>query len=116
MFACGLVLLGICVFAWGLRYKLSLYDSPHAISRHMPAAKLLTGKERSVAAPVEARRAMHQDASFAPVILTLAFFVLMGAKLFPGFTGWAPGLMPVRMMPGRADLAAHFTRPPPYLR
>lgn len=44
-----LALLGLafCVFAWGLQYKLSLYDPPQAASHRIPQAKLLSRNERS---------------------------------------------------------------------
>jgi hypothetical protein len=116
LFGLGLVILGLCVFAWGLRYKLSLYDSPHSISRHMPAAKLLTGKERSTVSAAAVRPVTSPDAPLALTTLALAFFILMCARLFPAFANWAPGLMAARIVPGRSALAAHFTRPPPYLR
>ena len=39
--------LAVCVFAWGLQYKLSLYDSPQAASHRIPQAKLLSRDERT---------------------------------------------------------------------
>jgi hypothetical protein len=45
LLAC-LVTLGAAVFVWGLSYKLSLYDPPQASSHQMPAAKLLSNRER----------------------------------------------------------------------
>jgi len=39
--------LAVCVFAWGLQYKLSLYDPPQAASHRIPQAKLLSRNERS---------------------------------------------------------------------
>jgi hypothetical protein len=39
--------LAICVFAWGLQYKLSLYDPPQAASHQIPKAKLLSRDEQS---------------------------------------------------------------------
>lgn len=47
---CGLVaLLGlaVCVFAWGLQYKLSLYDPPQTAYQHIPQAKLLSRNEQT---------------------------------------------------------------------
>jgi hypothetical protein len=41
--------LAACVFAWGLQYKLSLYDPPQAASHQIPTAKLLTKNEQSSA-------------------------------------------------------------------
>ena len=43
----GSVGLAFCVFAWGLEYKLSLYDSPQAASHKISQAKLLSRNERS---------------------------------------------------------------------
>ena len=44
-----LALLGLafCVFAWGLQYKLSLYDPPQAASHQIPKAKLLSKDQQS---------------------------------------------------------------------
>ena len=39
--------LAFCVFAWGLQYKLSLYDPPQAASDKIPQAKLLSKNEQS---------------------------------------------------------------------
>ena len=39
-------LLSFAVFAWGLNYKLSLYNSQATTSAHEPAAKLLSNQER----------------------------------------------------------------------
>jgi len=41
------VALAFCLFAWGLQYKLSLYDPPQAASHHVPKAKLLSKNEQS---------------------------------------------------------------------
>ncbi|WP_446741682.1 hypothetical protein [Silvibacterium acidisoli] len=38
--------LAMAVFAWGLAYKLSLYDPPQAVSRQMPQAKLLSREQQ----------------------------------------------------------------------
>ncbi|HEY6447918.1 MAG TPA: hypothetical protein VIY53_15765 [Acidobacteriaceae bacterium] len=116
MLAFALVLLGICVFAWGLRYKLSLYDAPHAIGRHMPEAKLLTGKERSAVPVIDLRRASSPDRSLALTGLTLVSFVLTGAKLFPGFSARMLPLHASVITPARASLQVHCPRPPPCLR
>src|ERR1039458_5292856 len=39
--------LAFCVFAWGLQYKLSLYDPPQTSSHQIPKAKLLSRDEQS---------------------------------------------------------------------
>jgi hypothetical protein len=47
-------LLAVGVFFWGLKYKLSLYDSPRsASSMSVPQAKLLSQKERPPASQVD---------------------------------------------------------------
>jgi hypothetical protein len=38
--------LGICVFGWGLGYKLSLYDQSQTPSHQIPNAKLLSRDEK----------------------------------------------------------------------
>lgn len=42
----GSVGLAFCVFAWGLEYKLSLYDPPQTVSDKIPQAKLLSRNEQ----------------------------------------------------------------------
>jgi hypothetical protein len=103
----------MCVFAWGLRYKLSLYDPPHSITRHMPAAKLLTGNERRAVAAVDLR-----PASGLPVLAflgALVFSVLFfrRPRLIPAFGSSA--LFPARRpaVPAWAPYGAKFIRPPP---
>jgi hypothetical protein len=39
--------LAFCVFAWGLQYKLSLYDPPQPASHQIPMAKLLSRDEQT---------------------------------------------------------------------
>jgi hypothetical protein len=114
--AFGLVLLGVCVFAWGLKYKLSLYDPPLAISHRMPAARLLTGKERAVAPLVDPQRAASPGTPLVLSTLALAFSLLMGAGLLPGSASWAVGLPGSRLTLPSARIAVYFIRPPPRTR
>lgn len=44
--AMGMLLLAIAVFAWGLQYKMSLYNASNSLSASVPHAKLLSQKER----------------------------------------------------------------------
>lgn len=46
----ALVFVCLSIFAWGLRYKLSLYNSPGPARAEVPAAKLLSPKERPLVA------------------------------------------------------------------
>jgi hypothetical protein len=106
--------LTLAVFTWGLQYKLSLYESPHAASRHMPAAKLLTGEERSTIPATNIDRVSSPASTVAIKTLTLAFFALLGVNLIPRRTGRAPGFVTVRTTSGRTTIATLFTRPPPH--
>lgn len=112
----GLVLLGFCVFAWGLRYKLSLYDPPHSVTRHMPEAKLVAGKER-IAAPVVNIRQAHDP--ILPIALSgLALFLLclhMPPRFQPGSAGFRD-IVPLRPAAAHALSRAHAVRPPPFVR
>jgi hypothetical protein len=49
------VFLAFTVFGWGTGYKLSLYDRPGSPSTMIPAAKLLSQKERPSTAKVDAQ-------------------------------------------------------------
>lgn len=115
LLACGLVFLGICVFAWGLRYKLSLYDPPQSVTHRIPAAKLLTGKER-IEVPVLIKRSADSPAGPAVLLaFTLAFVFLRSGRQFSAF--WhAAWLTPVSPAPSRVVPVSRFTRPPPRSR
>jgi len=45
----GFIGLSLLVFAWGLGYKLSLYDPPQSDSHKIPQAKLLSKNEWAIA-------------------------------------------------------------------
>jgi hypothetical protein len=110
----GLVLLGLCVFAWGLRYKLSLYQPAQSVSRHMPAAKLLSGKERSPVAAIDLRRSDDSERAMPAQALTgLLLLLLSGMALVAGSSRWAVIPSLAAGDHGRFARAAHFTRPPP---
>ncbi|HTW49204.1 MAG TPA: hypothetical protein VMD92_14725 [Acidobacteriaceae bacterium] len=114
--ACGLVFLGICVFAWGLRYKLSLYDPPHSISHRMPAAKLLTGPERPQAPPLDFYRTASSNGPAVLISFTLAFIFLRNARFFLGVFRGAAWLTPVPLTPSCLAGTPYSTRPPPRSR
>lgn len=108
----GLVLLGVCVFAWGLRYKLSLYQSPHAAVHHMAVAKLFPGKERSALPDFDVRGTDHRDEASVP-LLSFAFVLLLGSVKFHGLSRWAATFPIVLPVPDRIAIRANFSRPPP---
>ncbi|HEX3941251.1 MAG TPA: hypothetical protein VHX11_07200 [Acidobacteriaceae bacterium] len=107
------------VFAWGLKYKLSLYDSPHAISHRMPEAKLLSNQERvGYALPALVSEAAVPHTAVLPwsigLLLTFSASLALLLKpsslsrgLFPYFAG-----PPVPRMRA-ASFTSFFFRPPP---
>ena len=111
------VALAICLFAWGLQYKLSLYDPPEAASHHVPTAKLLSKNEQS--SSTESPLVVRTRTSTKVIYTTpsfVAFILLLVLSIFnPSISGQrqqrASGLWNVR----RAHLRAHFVRPPPVL-
>ena len=75
------LLLAFCVFAWGLQYKLSLYDPPQAASHKIPQAKLLSRNERAGVAesPVIVRTKTSTTVSYT--VPTAAVFFLLSLTL-----------------------------------
>lgn len=67
--------LAIAVFAWGVRYKTSLYNSAPPQSQHMLAAKLLSNRERPSDIAIQVERAT------APSLIVACF----AFALFSGF-------------------------------
>jgi hypothetical protein len=110
--------LAVCVFAWGLQYKLSLYDPPQASSHQVPQAKLLS-KDQWSPSPVHASASdIAPPTWFFAVQLCLMFLCLLltdGAKnvLSPeqkhreGARPWLAW--------SSASLSAFFFRPPPFV-
>jgi hypothetical protein len=111
------VALAFCLFAWGLQYKLSLYDPPEAASHHVPTAKLLSKNEQSSSteSPLVVRTRTSTRVIYT--VPTAVFFILLPVlSIFnPSISGQrqqrASGLWNLR----RAHLRAHFVRPPPVL-
>jgi glycerol uptake facilitator-like aquaporin len=68
----------ICVFTWGLQYKLSLYDPPQAASHKIPQAKLLSKNERCGIAesPVVVRTKTSTRVSYIVPAAVLFFLFL----------------------------------------
>jgi hypothetical protein len=112
----GLMLLGLCVFAWGLRYKLSLYQPPHSVARHMPAAKLLAGKEQGSLPAVNLRRpASDNPLPPAMSLWVLAIFLPVCLRLWPGTRAWEQTSARSRFLPAFGRSAPSSVRPPPCL-
>ena len=109
--------LAFCLFAWGLQYKLSLYDPPEAASHHVPTAKLLSKNEQSSCTEsplvVLTRTTTKIIYTISTVVALILLLVL--SILSPPFSGQrqkrASGWWHLR----RAHLRTHFVRPPPVL-
>lgn len=114
-----LLLLGVAlsVFAWGLQYKLSLYDSPQSSSREVVQAKLLSKDENSSPGGelvgVALRAAAFARGAALETLLIAAFLLLLCLQ--------SPASTPVREAVGDRPgpqrpywgLPAFFFRPPP---
>ena len=72
----AILFLAFTVFGWGTGYKLSLYDLPGSPSTIIPAAKLLSQKERPSTAKVAAQLVLaapaHEPTEYYPAILVVA--------------------------------------------
>jgi hypothetical protein len=113
--AFSLVLLGICVFGWGLRYKLSLYDPPHAVSHRMPEAKLLSGKECGEFTVIHVRPPAKTNLPLALSSLALVVVVLTGSGLWAGAHPFGAAHAALsRRSPQSVPLLSFSIRPPPF--
>ena len=110
--------LAISVFAWGLQYKLSLYDPPHCTSHEIPEQKLLSRNEQATVVEgllVSGTNAWPAIAHILP--FSLLAFVLLGltplvTQILRHLGGEAKRPWRVSCRPG---LNAFFFRPPPSL-
>ncbi len=114
----GFLGLTLTVFTWGLQYKLSLYDSPHSVSRQIPAAKLLSRNEQtklsdrsliSIARPVLRRIPVHL------ILPAIALFFSVQLNRFGETACGEDGPKGSHQQRVRsfASLTAFFFRPPP---
>ena len=107
--------LSVCVFAWGLQYKLTLYDSPQSDSHKISQAKLLSRNEQSgISENLQAVRAKSPTRVNHPVPNVVFLFLLL-----------APGILNQKASRQRKQHTSHswhlrcgllnifFVRPPP---
>lgn len=73
--------LAIAVFAWGLRYKLSLYNSASHTFHHVAAAKLLSNRERPADTAVQIERATTPTMVVLSATLILLTVLVFDARL-----------------------------------
>lgn len=109
--------LALCVFTWGLQYKLSLYDPPHAPSHQIPTARLISRNERPDAteSPAVAHaKAFTKAVQPMPAAAFLILLMALGALAPPVSRPWeeqANRSWHLR----RVLLNSFFVRPPPVL-
>lgn len=115
----GLLLMGLAlsVFAWGLQYKLSLYQPPQSVSHRVPMAKLLSREEQggSTESPLITSRPSSQAIQGILSGLFLTFFTIFSLVVVQfGQFGrmWFREPSPPRCL---ARFFVLFFRPPPAL-
>jgi len=111
--AFGLVLLGFCVFGWGLRYKLSLYDPPHSVNHRMAEAKLLSGNERAALVAVDLRRMASPQRPLPLTTFTYAFLLLLASAPWLGQIRRRPAIPRSASSPQSVPRLTRSIRPPP---
>jgi len=114
----GSVGLAFCVFAWGLEYKLSLYDPPQRASDKVPQAKLLSRNERpgSTGNALVVRTKTSAKISYIVPIAAVFLVLLLPLSIL------SPQSSRQRMQRtsgvsrlGRGLFNSFFVRPPPVL-
>lgn len=110
--------LAISVFAWGLQYKLSLYDPPHSTAHQMPEAKLLSRNEQATAGESLLLESTTASAVIGqPLLFNVFAFSLLAFNLLraPISTQSEQEVDRPRRISCRPCLTAFFFRPPPFL-
>src|ERR1700722_12761941 len=109
----SLLMLSMAVFGWGLQYKLSLYKSKNSITHLAPVAKLLSQKERPLAAQPANER--PTDLPSLPQI-SFAVVVALAPGLFRATARYRRiGTIEKARAPFPPCLELLFFRPPPFL-
>lgn len=107
--------LAMCVFAWGLQYKLSLYEPPQAASHRIPQAKLISRDEQSGVAegPLVLRTRTSTRVSYTVPTAVFFFLLLALSILNPQASGQTKqrASHSWRLRPGLFNI--FFVRPPP---
>ena len=109
--------LAVCVFAWGLQYKLSLYASPQAASQKISQAKLLSRNARSgtVESPLIVKTKTSNRVSYT-VPSAVFFAVLLAFSILnPQVSGQREERASRSWHLRRAASNTFFVRPPPIL-
>ena len=109
--------LAFCVFAWGLQYKLSLYDPPQTASHQIPKAKLLSRDEQSSTAksPLVVRTKTSTRIIYTAPATVFLIPLLAVSLLNPPASKRMEHLDRKLLNLHRAILNSLFVRPPPVL-
>jgi hypothetical protein len=108
----------MCVFTWGLQYKLSLYYPPHSSFHQVPEAKLLSKNEQPrIALDLPSERLKKtadtiQQLSLTALMLAWLTGLTLGLALAAKRRFIPRGHQPW-LLAARASLDAFFFRPPP---
>ncbi len=107
----GIVALSCAIFAWGLQYKLSLYDAHPTNS--IPVAKLVTGRgdaQSLIQQTVQTKiKPAFPELQFDLLVL-LCGLSLLGLHLF-----LYPRSVRISLRPQRVSLVRFAFRPPPFI-
>ena len=108
--------LAVCIFAWGLQYKLSLYDSSQAATHQVPKAKLLSSNEQSRTAKIALVDQTEVSSSVFCVVVAFFSVFLFAPSLLNPLAGqssqWTNRSWRLHFSSFQSDL---FVRPPPVL-
>jgi hypothetical protein len=111
----GMLFLAISVFAWGLQYKMSLYNPSSGLTAAVPHAKLLSQKERpeSNVASIKSDSTQHRS----PVSYAIFLFASILCSLVVAVTVQTRGLSLDKKSRQQRFAALDFFwfRPPPVL-
>ena len=112
----AILFLAFTVFGWGTGYKLSLYDPPGSPSTIIPAAKLLSQKERPSTAKVAAQllpaTPAQETTQYYPAIVLVALMFSL-QLLIPT---WARVTTDDDLLAQQSAHSSFFSfRPPPAL-
>ena len=107
--------LAICVFSWGLQYKLSLYYPKHSTHHQLPEAKLLSKDEQPAATKglVMTSAKPVQDIVRGGLFTLTLFVWILGLLPISGATPTGPERTRSWLQSLSASLTAFFFRPPP---
>jgi hypothetical protein len=107
--------LAICVFTWGLQYKLSLYYPKHSTYHQLPEAKLLSKDEQPAATEGLLMTSVKPPQDIVHgALFTLTLFVwLFGLLPISGAAQTGPERSRPWLQSLSASLNAFFFRPPP---